>query len=64
MDLRIAVDTKIALSNFVTAASVLSTLDVNLKSKSIIFDVFERKAFDQGKSSQKINCTVNGMVFN
>lgn len=64
MDLRIAVDTKIALLNFVTAASVLSTLDVNLKSKFIIFDVIERKAFDQGKSSQKIICTVNGMVFN
>lgn len=64
MDLRIAVDTKIALLNFVTAVSVLSTLDVNLKSKFIIFDVIERKAFDQGKSSQKIICTVNGMVFN
>lgn len=47
-----------------TAASVLSILDVNLKSKFIIFDVKEGKAFDQGKSSQKINCTVNGMVFN
>lgn len=64
MDLRIAVATKIALLNFVTAASVLSTLDVNLKSKFIIFDVIERKALDQGKSSQKTNCTVNGMVFN
>jgi len=39
----------------VTAASVLPTLDVNLKSKFIIFDVIEREAFDQGKSSQKIN---------
>lgn len=52
MDLRIAVTTKIALLNFVTAASVLSTLDVNLKSKFIIFDVSERKAFNLIKENQ------------